>query len=175
MKRLTPLALVVFALAVVPVALADNTAPASPVDATATAQQQLPTNDRTQRLEHLRDRINDAVARFQKHCGTGASGAPERCGDVAKKAAERLAKLDSNVQARIAKIQQTCTATSTDEKCKHADERIAQLQKLDERIAAFAAQVQAWLNGATTTTGDTTVDQAASKLGKLAGSNGSNK
>jgi DNA anti-recombination protein RmuC len=172
MKRLTPLVLVVLALAVVPVALADDTTPAAPVDPTASAQQQ-PANDRAQRLEQLRDRIKTAVERFQKHCGAGANGAPERCTDVAKKAAERLAKLDANVQARIAKIQETCTATSTDEKCKHADERIAQLQKLDERITAFAAKVQAWLAGTSTgtSTSDTTVDQAASKLGTLAGSN----
>jgi DNA repair exonuclease SbcCD ATPase subunit len=171
MKRLTPLALVVLALAVVPVALADDTTPAAPVDSTVSAQQQ-PANDRAQRLEQLRDRIKTAVERFQKHCGTGANGAPERCSDVAKKAAERLAKLDANVQARIAKIQETCTATSTDEKCKHADERIAQLRKVDERVTAFAAKVQAWLNGTSTGTpsSDAAVDQAASKLGTLAGS-----
>jgi hypothetical protein len=167
MKRLITIALVVFSLAAVPAALADDTtAPAAP---TAPGQQQS-TNDPSNRAGHLRLRLKIAVHRFRKHCGTGADGAPDRCLEVAKKAAERLAKLDEKVQARIAKIQETCTAASTDERCKNADERIARLQKLDERIQALTAKVQAWLSG--TASSDTSLDQAAAGVNQLAGATG---
>jgi hypothetical protein len=167
MKRLITIALVVFSLAAVPAALADDTtAPAAP---TAPGQQQS-TNDRPNRAGHLRLRLKVAGHRFRKHCGTSADGAPERCVEIAKKAEERLAKLDEKVQARIAKIQETCTATSTDERCKNADKRIARLQKVDERIKALAAKVQAWLNG--TASSDTSLDQAAADLNQLVGANG---
>jgi polyhydroxyalkanoate synthesis regulator phasin len=167
MKRIITIALVVFSLAAVPAAFADDTtAPAAP----AAPGQQQSTNDRPNRGGHLGLRLKIAVHRFRKHCGTSADGSPERCAEVAKKAEERLTKLDEKVQARIAKIQETCAATSTDERCKHADERIARLQKLDERIQALAAKVQAWLSG--TATSDTSLDQAAADLNQLGGATG---
>ena len=82
------------------------------------------------------------------------------------------------MQARIAKIQSTCTATSTDDKCKHAADRIALLQKVDARVAALAQKVADWLAGKTVSTdpgSDSSLDQAAAGLGKLtqqAGGNG---
>jgi hypothetical protein len=160
MQRLITLALVVLALVAVPAAFADDTAPAAPAEQQAT-------NDQAHHPgAFLRLRMKIVAQRFQKRCETRS----ERCLELAQKVEERLAKLDEKVQARIAKIQETCTATSTDDKCKNADERIARLQKVDEHIKAFAAKVHAWLSG--TAASDTTLDQAASDLGKLAGSNG---
>jgi hypothetical protein len=155
MKRLITIALVVFSLAAVPAALAD-TAPAPP---TAPGQQQS-TNDRAQRPGHVRLRMKIVAHRFRERCGSNTSD--QACIDFANKVAERLAKLDAKVQERIAKIQETCTSTSTDERCKNADERIARLQKADERIQALAAKVQAWLSG----------DQAAGDLNQPVGANG---
>ena len=149
MQRLIALALTVFALAAVPAAFADNgsTPPVTPPTASGQdpAAQGAPGQDpaapaapgqaRGHRLEILRLRIRLAELRFAKHCGTNSTSASQRCLDFAKKVEDRLTKLDGNVQARIAKIQSTCTATSTDAKCKHAAERIALLQKVDARAS----------------------------------------
>ena len=175
MQRLLALALTVFALVAVPAAFADNgsTPPATGGQDTA-AQQQAPDQAngqaRGQRLEMLRLRLQLIELRFAKHCGSSSNGAPPRCLDFATKAEERLTKLDGNVQARIAKIQSTCTATSTDERCKHAAERIALLQTIDGRITALARKVQDWLDGKTVSTdpsSDSSLDQAAAGLGKV--------
>jgi hypothetical protein len=182
MKRLLALAITVLALAAVPVAFgddgtstpADNSAPAANQNQDPAAQDQ---GRHGNRLELLRLRIRIAERRFAKHCGTSANGAPERCLDFATKAEERLTKLDTNVQARIAKIQQTCVATSTDPKCAHAADRVARLQKIDERVQALAQKVQDWLDGKTVSTStssnsESSLDQAAAGLGGLAGANG---
>ena len=111
------------------------------------------------------------VTMYATRCRAASrSGAPPRCLDFAKKAEERLTKLDGNVQARIAKIQSTCTATSTDERCKNAAERVALLQTIDGRITALARKVQDWLDGKTVSTdssSDSSLDQAAAGLGKV--------
>lgn len=181
MKRLIALALTVFALAAVPVAFGDDGS--TPPDSSAPAATQAPAQgqgQRGQRLELLRLRIQLVELRFAKHCGASATGADQRCVDFATKAEARLTKLDSNVQARIAKIQQTCVATSTDAKCKNAAERIALLQKIDERVNALAQKVQDWLDGKTTvspstsSTSDSALDQAAAGLGKLTKQVGAN-
>jgi len=171
MQRLIALALTVFALAAVPAAFADDgsTPPAtSGPAATQPAQGQA-----GQRLQLLRLRIRLAELRFAKHCGAGSTGASQQCLDFAKKVEDRLATLDANVQARIAKIQQTCAATSTDEKCKHAADRVALLQKIDARVKTLAQKVQDWLDGKTvsgsTSSSDSSLDQAAAGLGRLAG------
>ena len=191
MQRFIALALTVFALAAVPAAFADNgsTPPTTPPTASGQdpAAQAAPDQDpaapaapgqaRGHRLEILRLRIRLAELRFAKHCGSNSNSASQRCLDFAKKAEDRLTKLDGNVQARIAKIQSTCTATSTDAKCKHADERIALLQKVDERVKALAQKVQDWLDGKTVTTdpgSDSSLDQAAAGLGQLAQQAGAN-
>ncbi|MGZ8716677.1 MAG: hypothetical protein ACXWYO_06145, partial [Gaiellaceae bacterium] len=134
MKRLIALALTVFALAAVPVAFGDDGSTSPDTSAPAATQDQ---GQRGHRLELLRLRIRIAERRFAKRCGTSASGPSERCLDFAKKVEERLTKLDTNVQARIAKIQETCAATSTDAKCTHAADRVARLQKIDERVQAL--------------------------------------
>ena len=174
MQRLIVLALTVFALAAVPAALADDGTTAPPADGSQAAAGQA----RGQQLQILRLRIRLAELRFAKHCGASSTGAPERCLDFAKKVEERLTKLDGNVQARIAKIQSTCSATSTDDKCKHAADRVTLLQKVDARVKALAQKVQDWLDGKTVATdpnSDSSLDQAAAGLGKLtqqAGANG---
>jgi hypothetical protein len=179
MKRLIALALTVFALAAVPVAFGDDgstppaggTPPASTAPGTTPAQGQ-----RGRPLELLRLRIQIAELRFAKQCGTSATGASQRCLDFAKKVEERLTTLDANIQARIAKIQQTCVATSTDENCKHAADRIAALQKIDLRVKALAQKVQDWLDGKTVSgsSSESSLDQAAAGLGKLAQQAGGN-
>jgi hypothetical protein len=149
MKRLIVLALTVFALAVVPVAFGDDGS--TPPDSSApAATQDQAQGKRAHQLELLRLRVRLAELRFAKQCGANATGADQRCVDFATRVEERLTKLDGNVQARIAKIQETCGtgSTNTDAKCKKAPERIALLQKLDERVTALAQKVQDWLAGA---------------------------
>ncbi len=179
MKRLIALALTVFALAAVPVAFGDDGS--TPADGSApAATQDQPQGQRGHRLELLRLRVKLAELRFAKRCGANATGADQRCVDFATKVEARLTKLDSNVQARIARIQETCGAATTDAKCKKASERIALLQKIDERVNALAQKVQDWLDGktvdpATSSSSDSALDQAAAGLGKLtkqAGANG---
>jgi predicted outer membrane protein len=175
MQRLIVLALSVFALAAVPAALADDGTTTTPP---ATGSPAAAGQAHGKGLEILRLRMQLVELRFAKHCGANADGADQRCLDFAKKVEDRLTKLDGNVQTRIAKIQSTCAATSTDEKCKHAADRIALLQKVDARVKALAQKVQDWLDGKTVTTdpnSDSSLDQAAAGLGKLtqqAGANG---
>jgi hypothetical protein len=186
MKRLIALAFTVCALAAVPVAFGDDGG-STPADGStpATATQNAPGQAANGR-EQLRLRIQAVEARFAKHCGSTASGTPQRCTDVATRIEARLTKLDTNVQARIAKIQATCSSTSTDStstvpKCKNAADRVTALQAIDTRVQALAQKVQDWLDGktvtgsTTTTTDDSSLDQAAAGLGKLtkqAGANG---
>jgi hypothetical protein len=174
MKRIIALALTAFALAAVPVAFGDDGSTLPDTTASAASQDQ---GQQGQRLQQLRLRIQTVERRFAKHCGTSATGAPQQCLDFAGKVKDRLAKVDENVQARIAKIQQTCGATNTDQKCTHAADRIALLQKVDEHVKALAQKVQDWLDGKTVsapTSSDreSALDQAAAGLGRLAGVGG---
>lgn len=164
MKRLISIALLVLALAAVPAAFADDSAPVAP---TAPGQQQA-RGGKAERMAHLRLRVTVVAHRFHKRCADDNTN--QKCVDFATKAAGRLAKLDTNVQARIAKIQETCAATSTDARCKNADKRIARLQRIDARIQKLEAKVQAWLSG--TATSNTALDDAADGLDQLAGANG---
>jgi hypothetical protein len=174
MKRLIPLALTVLALAAVPAAFADDGGTPPATGPTPTAQQSQPGQGATnvrQRLELLRLRLQRAERRFARHCGSSSATAPQACLDFAKKVEDRLAKLDANIQARIAKIQQTCNTSSTDARCKHADELIALLQAIDTRVQALAQKVQDWLDGKTVSASDpgsdSSLDQAAAGLGQL--------
>ena len=178
MKRLIALALTVFALAAVPVAFGDDGS-TPPDSSTPTTGTQAPTQvqgQRGKRLELLRLRIKTAELRFAKHCGANGAGTDQRCVDFATKVEARLTKLDTNVQARVAKIQETCGAAttntaSTDAKCRNAADRVALLQKIDGRVQALAQKVQDWLDGKTvsgSSSSDSSLDQAAAGLGKLA-------
>ena len=81
MKRIALLVAVSFALAAVPVALADNGT----------------NNGNGARIQ----RLNDRVDRFLDRCGTSSTGAPQRCVDVANRALARLKTVDAKVQQRL--------------------------------------------------------------------------
>ena len=181
MKRFTPLALVVLALAVVPQALADDgTTPARPAATTATAPAVPPTEQRpTVRptverphpfVQNLRKRIHAWV----RHCVARTGAAPERCYARIKQILERLGNLDDKLQARIAKIQATCGTSNDADKCKHADQRLERLGNLDTRVRNVAQRLQDWLDGkgGSPTDGESALDQAAQDLGRLSGSSG---
>ena len=160
-KRLFPLALVVLALAAVPVALGDD------------GSNPAPSGNAKQRIEKVRERIQGVETRFAKHCGTTANGAPDRCVTFAKNVLTKLQALDARLQTQIQKLQ-ACTATSTDRICKNADKKLAVLQKIDQRVQALQQKVQAYLNGTSTSsstgsssTSDSSLDQAAAGLGQL--------
>jgi hypothetical protein len=184
MKRFIPLALTVLALAAVPAAFADNGSipPATGSAPTAQQGQQGPgqgAENMRARIEMLRLRIQRVELRFAKHCGSSTAKAPQVCLDFAKKVEDRLTKLDGSLQDRIAKIQQTCATTSTDAKCKNADERIALLQAIDTRVKALAQKVQDWLDGKTVSSpdpsSDSSLDQAAAGLGQQTQQSGAGK
>jgi hypothetical protein len=82
MKRMVPLALVVLALAVTPVALAaGGNGGGSP--------------------QALQARIAQIAGRFEKVCGTSSAGAPQKCVDFANKALTRLQTLDTRVEQKM--------------------------------------------------------------------------
>ena len=170
MKRLIALALTVFALAAVPVAFGDDGTP--PADGSTPPAASQDHAQRGRRAELLKARITIAELRFAKRCGAKAADAPQRCLAFANKVEERLTKLDTNIQARVAKIQGTCSTTSTDAKCKNAAARVTLLQNIDARVQSLAQKVQDWLDGKTvsgssSSDGESSLDQAAAKLGQL--------
>jgi len=185
--KLVPLALVVLALAAVPVALADGGTNPPPTGTTPTATQgQAPAQDRAGnavrlRLQILRDRLQLVELRFARHCGSGASGPAQQgvgqqCVQFAQKVEAGLQKLDSKVQAKIQTLQ-SCTSSSTDPSCKNADKKVALLQQVDTRLQTLIQKVQAWLNGSSSSSSSSTsggsstsesgLDQAAAGLGQL--------
>jgi hypothetical protein len=190
MKRFTTLALVIFALAAVPSALADNGSPPAqpaqesaapaaqqspqrpvrpvqdPAATTTSAERQRP----AERVHNLRARVHAWV----RHCVARTGAAPERCTERINKLLERFGKLDEKIQARIAKIQETCGASSTDDRCKNADTRVERLTKLDTRVQTVIQKAQDWLAGKGTPPADpvTALDDAARSIGQPAGSNG---
>jgi hypothetical protein len=194
MKRFTTLALVIFALAAVPSAFADDgSAPAQPAqESTAPAAQQSPqrpvrpvqdptatTTAATAPAERQRpaERVHNLGARVQawaRHCVARTGAAPERCLERIKTILERLGKLDDKLQARIAKIEEACGASSTEDRCKNADKRVERLTKLDARVQTVIEKAQAWLDGKGTPPADpeSALDDAAQNLGQLTGSNG---
>jgi len=177
-KKVVPLALVVLALAAVPVALGDDGSnPGTGSTPPATTQTQ-PANAAGRgdaarlRLQILQDRLRLVGLRFARNCRGGATGASQQCVAFAQKVEAKLQQLDANVQARITKLQ-ACTSTSTDAYCKNADTKIALLQKLDQRLQTLIQKVQGWLSGSSTSsstgssTSDSGLDQAAAGLGQL--------
>jgi hypothetical protein len=174
MKRFTTLALLVFALAAVPAALADDgTTPPAPSSAAAAQQQARGGGNARTRIEILRLRMQIVQLRFRLHCGKGGHASQERCKAFVQKIEDRLTKLDRNVQAKLDELK-SCTPASTDPKCANAERKIAALTKLDEHLQNAIKRLQSWLDGTTSTdpSSDSALDQAASQLGQLAGSNG---
>jgi len=176
-KKVVPLALVVLALAAVPVALGDDGSNPG-TGSTPPATQTQPANAAGRgdaarlRLQILQDRLRLVGLRFARNCRGGATGASQQCVAFAQKVEAKLQQLDANVQARITKLQ-ACTSTSTDAYCKNADTKIALLQKLDQRLQTLIQKVQGWLSGSSTSsstgssTSDSGLDQAAAGLGQL--------
>lgn len=178
MKRFTALALLVFALAAVPAAFADDTTPpASPsatpaTPATPAVQRNAGTNTGV-RLEILRLRMQIVQLRFRLHCGPNGHASAERCKAYVQKILDRLTKLDANVKAKIDELK-ACTPTSTDPKCRNADKKIAVLTRLDDHLQKAIQRLQDFLDGKTSSdpSSDSALDQAAGQLGQVAGSNG---
>jgi hypothetical protein len=194
MKRFTTLALVIFALAAIPSAFADDgRAPGQPAqESTAPAVQSSspqrparPVQDPTvttttsttaerqrpaERVHNLRLRVHAWV----RHCVAQTGAAPERCLARIKQILERLGKLDEKLQARIAKIEAECGVSSTEDKCKNADKRVERLTKLDARLQTVIEKAQAWLDGKGTLPVDpaSVLDDAGQDLSQPAGSNG---
>ena len=196
MKRFTILALVVFALAAVPAALADDggSAPADQARANQAPASQAPAGQAPARqqqdgpgraavkthVEILRLRLQIVRLRYQLHCRGGRNA--DKCTAFAQKVVDRLTTLDGNVQKRIDAIEQSCPSGSTDAKCKNADRKVAFLQKVDTHLQSLIKRIQDALSGAApsstpssrgdSSTSDSALDQAASRLGQLAGSDG---
>ena len=194
MKRFAPLALIVLALALVPVAFADNgtpvptqpttTAPVTTTPATTPPAQQNAGRPGIQmRIEILRLRLQIVQLRFRLHCGQNGNASQDKCVAFAQKVVDRLTKLDGNVQAKLAALK-ACTPDSTDPKCKNADKKIAVLTRVDTHLQNVIQKLQDWLDGKTSdSTGSTppssdpassdgALDQAAAGLTQAAGSNG---
>ena len=175
MKRFTTLALVVFALAAVPAAFADDgstpSRPAATTETTTTATaapqdptvaQQRPDQGNGRPLPNLRHRVH----MFVRHCVARTGASPERCLAIAKKMLDRLGNLDDKLQARIAKIQQVCSASDAPDKCKNADKRVDRLTKLDGRVQTVQQKLQDWLAGkGSSSDGEGALDTAATILG----------
>jgi hypothetical protein len=174
MKRFAPLALLVLAFAITPVAFADDTtpAPAAPAATSAagtTAAPAAPTADRAghpllrMRLEILRLRLQLVHVRYAIVCHDQQS---DRCTQFTQKVVDRLTKIDDNVQSRIDALKQ-CTSDSTDAKCKNADKKIDLLTKIDERLQDVISKLGSPTPSSSSS--DSAVDQAANALGQLAG------
>jgi hypothetical protein len=176
MKRLTTLVLLVFALAAVPAAFADDSTPATSAAPAPAAQQQPGARGRLPiRLEILRLRMQIVSLRFRLHCGPNGHAPADKCTAFAQKVEDRLTKIDGNVQSKLDQLK-ACTATSTDGLCKNADKKIALLTAVDNRLQTAIQKVQDWLNGksdsSSPSTSDSALDQAANQLTQAAGSNG---
>ena len=152
MKRLAPLALLVLAFAVTPVAFADDTTPAPNAGAGHPVLRM--------RVEILRLRLQLDHLRYAIACHDLQS---DRCTQFTEKLVDRLTKADGNVQSRIDALQQ-CASDSADAKCKNADAKIELLTKIDTRLKAVIAKL-----GSPSPSTDSAVDQAANALGRLAG------
>jgi hypothetical protein len=163
MKRFTTLVCVVFALAAVPAAFADDTTPAAPSAPAAQQQRQVAPGIR---LEILRLRMQIVQLRFRLHCSGGRNA--DKCRAFAQRVDDRLTKLDGKVQAKIDDLK-ACTTGSTDAKCKSADRKVAVLTKVDEHLQNAIQNVEDWLAGKTGAS-DSALDQATGQL--AAGSNG---
>lgn len=164
MKRFAPLLLVVFALAAVPAAFADDTTPtpaAPPATQPAAGGQEAGRQGGHPffriRLEMLQIRLQLVQLRYRIACHKHDS---DRCTEFTQKVTDRLTKLDGNVQDRISK--NNCTSSSTDERCDV-------LMKLDQKLQDVIANLgKAAPAPAPSSSGDQSgLDNAA---GSLAGS-----
>ena len=149
LKRIVPLVLVLFAVAV-PTALADDGAQPAPAQP---------------KQHHSLKDVRQHIARAARACKSGKVDA-DKCKAGAQRLLTRLQKLDAAIDTRIAKIKERCSAADAPEQCKNADKRIERLQAFQARVRKLAAKVQAWLDGKTTDP-STTPDSLASDLASL--------
>lgn len=126
MKRFAPLLLIVFALAAVPAAFADD-APAPSTPSAPAAQAGGHPLFRI-RLEMLQIRLQLVQLRYRIVCHKQDS---DQCKQFTQNAVDRLTKLDGNVQDRIAK---NCPSGTTDERCDL-------LTKLDQKLQDVIASL----------------------------------
>jgi hypothetical protein len=138
MKRLASLVAVVFALAAVPVALADNGTPSTP----ATAGHPIA----RLRLDVLRLRLDLVHLRYRAVCRKADS---DRCTQFTQKIVDRLTTLDGTIQKKL----DGCTA----------DQACTVLQKLDDRIEKVIDK----LRNPSSTGDESGLDQAAGDLAGL--------
>jgi len=160
MKRFAPLLLIVFALAAVPAAFADDTTPtpaAPPATQPAAGGQQAGQQGGHPlfriRVEMLQIRLQLVQLRYRIACHKQDS---DRCTQFTQKVTDGLTKLDQNVQDRIAK---NCSSTSTDKRCDV-------LSKIDQKLQDVLANLG---KAAPSSSGESGLDNAA---GSLAGSTG---
>ena len=160
MKRFAPLLLIVFALAAVPAAFADD-APAPSTPAAPPATQPAAGGQKAGhplfriRVEMLQIRLQLVQLRYRIACHKPDS---DRCAKFTQDVVDRLTKLDANVQDRIAK---NCTSASTDKRCDV-------LNKLDQKLQDVIANLGK-AAPAPSSSGESGLDNAA---GSLAGSTG---
>ena len=145
MKRLASLIAVVFAFAVVPVALADDGGTAG-TTGTATAPKAGAPIARL-RLDILRLRLDLVHLRYRIVCRDQSS---DKCTQFTQKIVDRLTTLDGNVQKKLAD-------------CTGGDKKCTVLQKLDDRLKKIIDKL-----GNPASTSESGLDQAAGDLAGLA-------
>ena len=153
MKRIASLVAVVFAFAIVPVALADDggstpTAPSTPATAPA-AKAGAPIA--RLRLDLLRLRLDLVHLRYRIACHDQSS---DNCTQLTQKIVDHLTTLDGNVQQKLA------GCTSGDKKC-------TVLQKVDDRLQKIIDKLGNPTSSSTSTS-ESGLDQAAGDLAGLA-------
>ena len=153
MKRLASLIAIVFAFAIVPVALADaggSTTPAPAAKAGAPVAKL--------RLDILRLRLDLVHLRYRIVCHRADS---DKCTQFTQKIVDRLTTLDGNVQQKLA----DCSTTDSSKKC-------TVLQKVDDRLQKIIAKLGNPTPSSTSTTSesglDSGLDRAAGDLAGLA-------
>jgi len=172
MKRFA-LAVIVLAFGAVPVALADNSAPApsaptttttTPTTTTAPSPTQPAPNAGhpmlRMRLELLRLRLQFIELRYQIACHDASS---DRCSTFTQNVVDRLTKLDQNVQARIAK---NCASGSSDERCSILSQIDQKLQDIISKLQSGASPSGDGSSSSSSSSSDQSgLDNAAGTLG----------
>jgi hypothetical protein len=147
MKRLASLVAVVFALAIVPVALADDGGTTGTTPSTPAAASHGGAPIARLRLDILRLRLDLVHLRYRVACRQADS---DRCTQFTQKIVDRLTTLDGNIQKKLGD-------------CK-ADKACTVLQKIDDRIKKVIDK----LSNPSSTDDESGLDQAAGDLAGLA-------
>ena len=184
MKRFAPLALIVFALALIPAAFADDSTPVptQPTTTTAPATTTTTTPADTRPKRSQARAVAPASSCGSRSCACGSRSSSSACGPTAARTA-RLARALCRVrpegrrsltkprwqrQAKIARASKNCTPDSTDPKCKNADKKIAVLTRVDTYLQNVIQKLNAWLgsnssDSSSSSSSDSALDQAAGR------------